>query len=260
MSQVEVQIKLVLFGEELRLRISVPEDRVPSAAILPLARGIVQAVEERTAIQLAKSGLQISCSRGCAHCCRKLIPVSAIEARHLRGIVGRAPGARRQIILDNFARARTRLDELQLLDQLRSLPEMSVDQFAAIGRAYFSQTLDCPFLYDESCLIHDERPLACREHLVASPPAYCSPAHAEDTVSQVMLPCSPAWAVARMEAPANGRFPWISLPFILDWPGPASRLPQMLAGPDLIRIFVTSLVGTTSGPFDVALVSSVCKK
>jgi hypothetical protein len=32
----------------------------------------------------------------------------------------------------------------------------------------------CPFLEDEACSIHADRPLSCREYLVTSPPELCA--------------------------------------------------------------------------------------
>ena len=41
-------------------------------------------------------------------------------------------------------------------------------------RAYFALGVACPFLVDGSCGIRPVRPLACREYLVTSDPAYCA--------------------------------------------------------------------------------------
>jgi Fe-S-cluster containining protein len=34
--------------------------------------------------------------------------------------------------------------------------------------------MPCPFLEDESCSIHPDRPLVCREYLVTSPAELCA--------------------------------------------------------------------------------------
>ena len=44
---------------------------------------------------------------------------------------------------------------------------------------YFTYQVACPFLENESCSIHESRPIACREYLVTSSPEYCSSAKGE---------------------------------------------------------------------------------
>ena len=45
----------------------------------------------------------------------------------------------------------------------------------------------CPFLEDESCSIHPERPLVCREYLVTSPAALCA-GPTQEGVTPVAVP------------------------------------------------------------------------
>jgi len=40
--------------------------------------------------------------------------------------------------------------------------------------AYFALRVPCPFLEEESCSIHPDRPLVCREYLVTSPAELCA--------------------------------------------------------------------------------------
>jgi Fe-S-cluster containining protein len=42
-----------------------------------------------------------------------------------------------------------------------------------VSRRYYELLLDCPFLENDSCLIYEERPIACREYNSVTPPALC---------------------------------------------------------------------------------------
>jgi Fe-S-cluster containining protein len=39
---------------------------------------------------------------------------------------------------------------------------------------YFSKKIACPFLREESCGVHFERPLVCRHYSVTTPAAWCA--------------------------------------------------------------------------------------
>ena len=45
---------------------------------------------------------------------------------------------------------------------------------ASCRPAYFALGIPCPFLEEESCSIHPDRPLVCREYLVTSPAELCA--------------------------------------------------------------------------------------
>jgi Fe-S-cluster containining protein len=104
----------------------------------------------------------VSCRKGCAACCRQVIPLSPPEAFLLAESVGAADPAAKAILLERFAFLAERLEREGLGDALFN---RTAD--------YFRLGLDCPFLVEESCSIHSSRPLACREHQVFSPAALC---------------------------------------------------------------------------------------
>jgi len=63
-----------------------------------------------------------------------------------------------------------------------------------LGVEYFAQHVACPFLEDESCSIHSDRPLACREYLVTSPALNCE-RPSESTIEKVNLGGDPSIAL-----------------------------------------------------------------
>jgi Fe-S-cluster containining protein len=63
---------------------------------------------------------------------------------------------------------------------------------------YFRLRIACPFLEDESCSIHPERPLVCRQHLVTSPSKQCSNPVPEN-ITRVVLGANVSDALKRIE-------------------------------------------------------------
>jgi Fe-S-cluster containining protein len=110
-----------------------------------------------------RRGEPVTCGKGCAACCRELVPVSPAEAFALRealdSMLPEAAAARE-------ARFREAIDRLR--SAIAEDPGLMQDP-----ARYFGLYLDCPFLDDEACAIHAGRPLACREHLAVSPASHC---------------------------------------------------------------------------------------
>jgi Fe-S-cluster containining protein len=97
------------------------------------------------------------------------------------------PGNSRDVT--NYVLGRAAADEQAAIEQ--ALQEAMLDhvrnQLRAVGRTYFGLNLPCPFLQNQSCSIHPQRPLSCREFLVVSNPKYCSEPDPE-VVETVVLP------------------------------------------------------------------------
>lgn len=105
----------------------------------------------------------VTCGKGCAACCRELVPVSPAEAFALRELLD-------SLAPERIAARETRFQET--LEALRRAAE--ADPWLSHEPArYFGLYLACPFLDDEACSIHPDRPLACREHLAVSPASHC---------------------------------------------------------------------------------------
>ena len=88
----------------------------------------------------------VSCKKGCAACCRMLVPVSAPEAFALKEMVHALPEPRRLAILNKIAEARTRLAETGLLARLTQVAEteqqLSDEQIELIRELWKAKTVD----------------------------------------------------------------------------------------------------------------------
>ncbi len=201
--------------------IEVPTGFVPVAAILPPLRRLGEqalALEEQKAVA---AGETISCRKGCAACCRMLVPISAPEAFALQNAIANLPAERRQTTLQRVAEARARLMQAGLLTRLTEIAEterqLTDEKFEATNREYYALRLPCPFLENEVCSIYEDRPAACRELLVTTPAELC-----QDLAANPVRPIPVAVRMSTVLALlwsdlVGGPARLIPLPLALDW-------------------------------------------
>lgn len=201
--------------------VEVPTGFVPVTAIVPLMRRLgeqAQALEERNALA---AGETISCQKGCAACCRMLVPVSAPEAFALKDMIGALPEARRQATLRKVADAKARLEQAGLLARLTAIAEterqLSDEEMEPINRDYYALRMPCPFLENEVCSIYEDRPAACRELLVTSPAELCQDM-VRNPVRLLPIPVRMSTALGLLWSDlVGGPLRFIPLPVALEW-------------------------------------------
>src|SRR4051812_18808290 len=179
-------VRLTIGGQPVRLDIAVPTAPTRLMDLLPVFQGLAN-VEVGVAVQsVERQGKSLSCRKGCGACCRQPVPITETEARALTQLVDEMPEPRRSLVRDRFADGLRRLDAAGMLKRIRNQDEVISRGGTQLAVDYFHLGIACPFLEDESCSIRLNRPLACREFLVTSPPEHC--AHPEgDRVSKVPL-------------------------------------------------------------------------
>jgi Fe-S-cluster containining protein len=240
---VTAEIGLTIGGEPVRLQITVPTGSVGPLELLPVFRGVTEVVVGIGVRKVEAEGRAISCQKGCGACCRQLVPVSETEARLLTQLVEAMPEPRRSEVRSRFAQAVRRLDEADLLRRLRDPAPIPPSELRSIGLEYFALGVPCPFLEDEACSIHPDRPLACREYLVTSPAEECARPTA-DTVRRVPLPARVAGAARAVDRdPAAGGAGWVALTLAPEWAAAHPEPPASRPGPDLLMEFFKHLAG-----------------
>ena len=243
---VTVPLDVPLAAGRLRGEVQVPAGPATPRDLLPVLQGLADAIVG-SAVQAAETrGQTISCKKGCGACCRQLVPLSPTEARRLRDLVNGLPEPRRSAVLARFADARERLEAAGLLEQLYRPERLPADQRQAFGMEYFRQGIPCPFLEDESCSIHPDRPISCREYLVTSPAEHCA-RPTEDTVRLVPLPGKVFGAVRSLEARSSGAAGWVTMILALEWAVAHPDEPAPQAGPDVLRAFFAQLAAQRPG-------------
>ena len=205
---------LNISGAKIELEVTAPANPVRPVKMLPVFQHLTNVVVEVGVSKAEAAGEKISCAKGCGACCRQLVPIAESEAYQLRALVNEMPEPRRSTILARFAEAKAKLQETGLFDRILFPGELTVEGRRQLGLEYFRQGIPCPFLEEESCSIHPDRPLACREYLVTSPAKHCAEPSAE-TVRCVEMPGSVAQTVQILTSTRAVK--WLPMILALDW-------------------------------------------
>jgi Fe-S-cluster containining protein len=215
------EISLHTPSGEVRSAVGVPTSFVPITAILPLMRGLGEEVQTLEQRRLVEAGRIVSCQKGCAACCRMLVPVSAPEAFALANAIDRLEDRERNRLREKLDLAQQQLAKAGILQQLSSLGDspnqVSDEAMEPLNRAYYALRIPCPFLDQEVCSIYADRPAACRELAVTSPATEC-----QDMTSQTIQPVPVALristALSLLWADLTATSPrLIPLPLAIDW-------------------------------------------
>ena len=233
------------------MTVSVPKAPMQLREILPALRTLAGAVIDATTQSVKESGQKISCQKGCGACCRQLVAISVVEAQELAELVATLPPERQAIIRARFDRAVDYLEDAGLLDPNEPIGERALiidnrgsreTNLQELSRKYFSQQIACPFLEDESCTIHDARPLVCREYHVTSPAERCAQLF-DQAVDRVEVPFRLGDVLTRAGKKIFGA-PAYSIPLVLALEyaeAHGTALKQSRNGTDMFETIVSEL-------------------
>lgn len=242
--KVFADIDMDVGNRKLRLKLSVDSGPTRLMDLLPLAQNLANTMVAAAVEDVVEQGESISCKKGCGACCRQLVPISQVEARRIRDVVEAMPEPRRSQVRARFSEARRKLEESGVLQKLLDRENWPLDGVETIGLEYFRQGIPCPFLEDESCSIHPDRPITCREYLVTSPAENCA-RPTRESVNTARIPLKVWTAVARFDKPpAGGNFiRWVPLVLAPEWAeaNPDEALPR--PGPELLKELFEHLTG-----------------
>ena len=217
-------LRLTVGNLKIAHPITVPNAAVPAADVLPALQGLVNAV-----VTAAEAGQTISCRKGCGACCRQLVPISRTEGERLLALVEAMPKERRGEIKRRFAAA-----EAVLLPA--GFGERTGKTDRELSTSYFPLGVACPFLEEESCSIHADRPMICREYLVTSPPERCrSPV--QEGVTPVAVP-KLSLAARKLQEEKDE---WFPLALLLAWGRTRPNTGARRTGPEWVQKFLKGL-------------------
>ncbi|MET0065403.1 MAG: YkgJ family cysteine cluster protein [Candidatus Thiodiazotropha sp.] len=193
-----VEAQVPLGHEVLRFNAEISDQPVQIHDLLPLFQDITNRVISVAIQTVEANGERISCGSGCGACCSQLVPISRAEGYALLALVARLPDERQHRVRLRFEQNLARFNESGLNRDLeRAFRENDRSLLRKVGLDYFNLNLPCPFLEDQSCSIHPERPISCREFLVVSDPGHCSKPTPE-TIRKVALPAQVSKIVYEM--------------------------------------------------------------
>ena len=222
---IEGDFTLSIAGEAVAFHVEVPDGPTTLDALMPVFQGLSSEVARRAAAKAVAAGASISCRAGCGACCRQAVPVAEAEARRLAALVEAMPEPRRSEIRARFEAAEQRLEQTALASQVVDMPDGKT--VVDLGVKYFGLGVPCPFLEAESCSIHPDRPLRCREYFVTSPAAACA-AMVEGTIDRVPLagvPSKALYAVGAEHTPQGWLLLIQALSFAERFPEPSAERP-----------------------------------
>lgn len=243
-SRTEFNLRLKFGDDEFVAKVSLPTAPMRPIDLLPVLQRLDDAVVDAAVAVAARQGKTISCRAGCGACCRQLVPISRTEALGLAQLIAAMPEDRRAHVLGRFHDATAALQARGLLDRLRAAPQVAdpVEQ-NRLAREYFQAQVACPFLEEESCSIHPDRPLSCREYLVTSPAEHCREPDAHE-IEKVPLSAKGTQVLFRFDdGQGMAAVSWLPLVLAVEWAeacGPAVSQPA-LAGDRLFMNFLERL-------------------
>lgn len=183
-----VEAEIRVGNHSIRFSAQLVNETVQLYELLPLFQSITDKIVEIAIAETREKGKSISCRSGCGACCSQLVPISKAEGAALLKLIESMPVEKQDEVRSRFAGNMAVLNESGLLQALQeAMLDHDRNQLRAVGRTYFGLNLPCPFLQNQSCSIHPQRPLSCREFLVVSNPKYCSEPDPE-VVETVVLP------------------------------------------------------------------------
>ena len=244
--EVTANVGMKILSRRISLQLTVSSGLVRARELLPIAHGLTQMASDIASSESEASGKPVSCKAGCGACCRQLVPIAQPEAHHLRAVVGAMPEPRRKEVERRFDRALSQLQAADMLDRLRSAEGWSGVNPVEFADDYFHLGIACPFLENESCSIHDARPMTCRAFSVTSPAEHCRHP-TPDTIVPLKHPLPrplDAFGRAIVGAPEGTPTPWVPLVLALDYARSVPEPPPQHAGPELLRAVFEAMTGT----------------
>jgi Fe-S-cluster containining protein len=207
-----VQGTVSLFGVRKLISIQIFEPFARLSDLVPLARGVCDDMVCEALDRAASPGKVIPCRAGCSTCCNYLVPLSIPEVIHLYEEIQSLPPERCYGFFSN---------SLEAARQLLGCGESGVpgeeSTLDHLGQWYCQRNIPCPFLEKDLCAIYDQRPLACREHLVTTPAQWCHPGLA-DRAHKLELQVSVLECLGRVTAHLEGTpVEAVMLPLMLPW-------------------------------------------
>ncbi|WP_263379097.1 YkgJ family cysteine cluster protein [Granulicella paludicola] len=240
--EVHVEFTLALGEGKVHAEAIVPTAKVTLTQLLPVLQGLSSSIIGAVVGQVEEEGHAISCKAGCGACCRQLVPISLFEAEAMAEWIRSLSQEQQVGLQQRFDHALRTFASTGFLEQLdpAKLKDLSLEERKVMGQEYVRQGVACPFLQDESCSIHPNRPLICREYLVTSPAECCSHPTPE-TVKIVPMPVTLSSALYRagrmLPGEVNG---WIPLVFLMAWMKMGARPGDSFeaGGPKLLAAFL----------------------
>lgn len=235
------KFSLTILGDQYECSASLPDGSVPVSQLLPVIFAITDLVVGVQKDASLQDGDSISCRAGCGACCRQAVPVTRAETWFIAGLVASLDEDRRREIESRFNAALARLEESGLLAIFEGEDISDPDTVRNLSLHYFNLGIPCPFLEDESCSIHEARPLRCREYLVTSPAANCTNPFGLP-LKPIPMPVRPSETLAYIGRGDESAPPaFMPLVLALKWVARQREREPTMPAPEILKNFLAAL-------------------
>lgn len=172
--------------------------------IVPTAMALTDTLVEKAIAREERNGKSVSCGAGCGTCCRQLVMISIPEALFLVETISELEESQKNTLLHRFDAIQTKVEEWGLLDEIISPTYCTQNHNFPITKQYFHLDIPCPFLVNESCSIHENRPTVCRDYNVTSPKEMCKDPYAHD-IKKLPTPLALTATLSKTTAVVSGK-------------------------------------------------------
>ena len=213
-----LSLELDILGKPACFHINVARGQAGLSAMAPLARALSTKLALATLERLRESGKSVPCCKGCSACCSYLIPLSVPEAFCMAEELSALPPEKGRVLLQSsLDTAKTILEQMPEDFNTDESPADSGIRSSQLGAWYAGLKLHCPFLSDNLCVMYDQRPIACREHVVTGSVASCN-IEGTDEPDVTKMPVSVLECLGRLAAELEqSDVEAIMLPLALPW-------------------------------------------
>jgi Fe-S-cluster containining protein len=235
------KVTLNFKGIPVDMEMTVPAKPVKARRMLPVFQTMTSSFVNLSVQAAEEAGREISCKKGCGACCRQAVPLAEVEIYQIAELVETLPEPRRTEIKQKFEEGCRRFRENGWFERLDDFARLSMEERGQIIKDYFYEGVACPFLEDESCSIHAERPLSCREYLVTTPAENCA-RPSNETVRMVEMPIKPSRTLRYVGLSGNSmKINFIPMIRALEWAENYPERAQEKAGQEWMADFFRTL-------------------
>jgi Fe-S-cluster containining protein len=205
--------------KDISFPINIMANEVTLSDIVIPARKLSSKIAVAHREMLARKGEKVPCRKGCCSCCSSLIPMSLPEVFRLSEEFAEMPEDKNQRLLrDCIDSAQKILKKAGEDNSLHDFANNDKSKITELNEWYSELGIECPFLSKRGlCKIYEQRPLACREHIVTGTSKLCQ----KDTECKpkvVPIEVSVLETLGQLTSEIEGKeIEAIMLPFSLAW-------------------------------------------
>lgn len=215
-----IEVKLDIFGKSLHICIGAENKLAKLSDLVPLARLLSTKIISITRQYITNNGDIIACRPCCSQCCRYLVPLTIPEAMRLTEEVTAMAQSERTFVDESClltARCILELTPKDFIEKFTKTESQTYSKLTDISDWYRQMNLPCPFLLNGLCTIYEQRPIACREHLVIGSASNCK-VNSINQAQPVQMPISILEALAQLTNELEQTtIEVIILPFAVIW-------------------------------------------